>query len=79
MPPSRGRNLTLNQYLGSVKDNLDKIQYLEPTTLKKGRIVQSAVILYSDLFSKCRFAYILGVNKYLFGYCGGKNAMNAGT
>ena len=35
-----GPKFTLNQYLGSVNYNMDKIQYFGSTNLKKGSIVE---------------------------------------
>ena len=47
----------LNQYLGFVKNNIEKIQYLLYTNLKKGRIMPFGAIHYSYPLNKFSSAY----------------------
>ena len=50
MPIFGVRSLTLNQYLGSVNNNTDKIQYLGSRNLKKGNsciLVQFITVVHS--------------------------------
>ena len=46
MPIFGVRNLMLNQYLGSLNNNIEEIQYLESTNLRKGRVVQFGAISF---------------------------------
>ena len=56
MPIFGVRNLTLNQCLGSVNNNKEKIQYIGPTNLKKGRTLQFCSIRCCGPFHKYRSA-----------------------
>ena len=62
------RNLTLNQYLGSVNSSIDKDSIFGVHKSEEGRIVQCGAIHYGDPVNKCRSANSRGLrNRYYLG------------